>query len=475
MGKKITLGDVPDEEWDNLKNKGFDFIWLMGMWERSSRSREIASNDPALKKEFDLVLPGWEPADVVGSPYAIRAYRPDPELASWDHVAGVLTKLHDREMKLILDFVPNHTALDHDWVTTNPEYYIQGPQVVSESHQSHFFKAETHHGPLFLAHGKDPNFPPWTDTAQLNYFNPNMREALLQELQAIAPYCDGVRCDMAMLVLNDVFSQTWGESLETWKVPHQEFWSETLSQFPDFVWIAEVYWDREWDLQQLGFQFTYDKRLYDRLRQSLPQEVESHLRAEESFQKKLVRFLENHDEARSATVFGNIRLPAVSTLISTLPGLRLYHQGQLEGKRLRIPVQLRRAEPESVNEETKNFYDRLLNITNHKLFHDGQWQLLDIQTAGDFSYQNLIAYVWNYQTVCYVVVINLHSEVAEGRILFHKVSEIQASPSQDYVFHNVFTDQKYQYHSEELNQKGLLVSLEPFGAQIQVVSNPANI
>lgn len=122
-----------------------------------------------------------------------------------------------------------------------------------------------------------------------------------------------------------------------------------------------------------------------------------------------------------------------------------------------------------------NFYDRLLNITNHRTFHDGQWQLLEIQTFEDISFQNLIAYLWKYQTICYVVVINLHSGMGEGRILFTKVSEIQVSPSQDYVFHNVFTDQKYLHHGEELNQKGLLVSLEPFGAQILVVSIPAII
>lgn len=469
-GKKVTLGDVPDEEWDYLQNKGFDFVWLMGIWERSSRSREIAVEDPALKKEFDLALPGWEPTDVVGSPYAVRAYQPDAELASWDHVGSVLTKLHNRGMKLILDFVPNHTALDHDWVTTHPEYYIQGPQEASDSLQSHFFRAETQHGSLSLAHGKDPNYPPWTDTAQLNFFNPNTREALIQELHTIAQYCDGVRCDMAMLVLNDVFSQTWGEYLESWRVPLQEFWSETFFHFPDFVWIAEVYWDREWDLQQLGFQFTYDKRLYDQLRQSLPQEVVSHLRADVGFQKNLVRFLENHDEARSAIVFGNVRLPAVGTLMSTLPGMRLYHQGQLEGKRLRIPVQLRQAKQEPVDQGTMVFYDRLLKITNNKAFHDGQWRLLDIQAAGDVSCKNLIAYLWLSQTVQHMVVINLHSVMAQGRILFNNVSEIQLSPSQVYVFHDVFTDKKYQHPAEELIHKGLLVCLEPFGAQILAVS-----
>ena len=234
--------------------------------------------------------------------------------------------------------------------------------------------------------------------------------------------------------------------------------------------MAEVYWNREWELQQLGFQFTYDKRLYDRLRQALPQEVESHLRAEVSFQKKLIRFLENHDEARSATVFGNIRLPAVSTLISTLPGMRLYHQGQLEGKRLRIPVQLRRAKPEAVDEETKNFYDRLLNITNHKLFHDGRWQLLDLQSVGMFLFKislPICGIIRGFATSWSSISIQVRRK---GRILFNKKSEMQISPSQNYVFHDSFTDKIQQHYGEELIDQGLLVSVEPFCAQILAVS-----
>jgi hypothetical protein len=146
-----------------------------------------------------------------------------------------------------------------------------------------------------------------------------------------------------MLVLNEVFAQTWEKQMEGIVPAAREFWTEAIALLPDFMWVAEVYWGREWELQLLGFQFTYDKRLYDRLRHATPQQVALHLQADEAFQGKLVRFLENHDEGRSAVVFGNVRLPAMGILMATLPGMRLYHQGQLAGKRIRIPVQLCRA------------------------------------------------------------------------------------------------------------------------------------
>jgi len=86
-GRKICLSDVPQREWDRLCAKGFDFIWLMGIWERSSEARRIAQVTPDLRREYDSALPDWRPEHVVGSPYAIRSYLPDPQLATWEQGA----------------------------------------------------------------------------------------------------------------------------------------------------------------------------------------------------------------------------------------------------------------------------------------------------------------------------------------------------------------------------------------------------
>ena len=155
---------------------------------------------------------------------------------------------------------------------------------------------------------------------------------MIGELLKIAGQCDGVRCDMAMLVLPDVFERTWG-------IPSQPFWPKATErvreQAPDFCFMAEVYWDLEWTLQQQGFDYTYDKRLYDRLRDRHARPVREHFWAGLDYQDKLARFLENHDEPRAAATFppGVHEAAAVITFLS--PGLRFFHQGQFEGRKKR--------------------------------------------------------------------------------------------------------------------------------------------
>ena len=155
-------------------------------------------------------------------------------------------------------------------------------------------------GDLLLAHGRDPYFPGWPDTLQLNYANPATQEAMIGELMKIAGQCDGVRCDMAMLVLPDVFERTWGQRAPLfWPTATQR----VREHVPGFLFMAEVYWDLEWTLQQQGFDYAYDKRLYDRLRDHHARPVREHFHAGLDYQNKLARFLENHDEPRAAATF----------------------------------------------------------------------------------------------------------------------------------------------------------------------------
>jgi glycosidase len=466
MNRPMRLGDVPDREWDELQARGFDYIWLMGIWERSLLGLQIARQHADLQKDYAKALPGWQESDVVGSPYAVRAYQPDPELGSWEQLHKTWEKLHDRGMKLILDFVPNHTALDHEWTTRYPEYYVQGTFKDATNFPSEYFTVETVEGIRYLAHGKDPHFPSWTDTAQLHYFNPDLREALLGELQHIAQYCDGVRCDMAMLVLNEVFGRTWEHQVQDLIRPSREFWTEAITLLPNFLWIAEVYWAREWELQQLGFQFTYDKELYDRLRHATPHEVALHLQADLSFQKKLVRFLENHDEARSAVVFGNVRLPAVGVLMATLPGMRLYHQGQLTGKRIRIPVQLCRAQEEFPDASTAAFYERILGMTNEDVFHVGEWSLLTARSSDDASFTNIIAYQWKSHRDWKLIVVNLSAMVAQAHIHLNAEPTGELPKFSVYTLSDQLSNQVHGGRWEHLMKSGFHVRLDPFECHI---------
>ena len=111
----------------------------------------------------------------------------------------------------MLDFVPNHTALDHAWVRSHPDFYIRGDEASLNREPQNYYRLTRGEGAaLILAHGRDPYFPGWPDTLQLNYRHPGLRKAMIEVLLEIASRCDGVRCDMAMLLLPDVFQRTWG-------------------------------------------------------------------------------------------------------------------------------------------------------------------------------------------------------------------------------------------------------------------------
>ena len=133
-----------------------------------------------------------------------------PALGGDEALARLRERLRDRGLKLMLDFVPNHTALDHPWVEDHPEYYVVGTELDLARAPQNYTWVKRPGGDRLLAYGRDPYFPGWPDTLQLNYGNPATQDAMLGELLRIAGQCDGVRCDMAMLVLPEVFERTWG-------------------------------------------------------------------------------------------------------------------------------------------------------------------------------------------------------------------------------------------------------------------------
>jgi hypothetical protein len=468
QGKTVTLGTVPDKEWDALRALGFDFLWLMGVWKRSPAAREISRTTDSLFPAYTAALPGWKKTDVVGSPYAVQAYRPDPRIGTWDELDRVRRKLHARGMGLILDFVPNHTAPDHPWLVRHPEFYIQVDREEHRQNPAASFTAERQGRAYYVARGRDPYFPPWPDSAQLNYFHQPARQAVIAELKKIADHCDGVRCDMAMLVLNEIFATTWARHLPAGERPKEEFWTEAIAAVPGLLLIAEVYWDLEWRLQQLGFHFTYDKRLYDRLR-GPAREAALHLKADLAFQSRLVRFLENHDEPRSAAVFGADHLQAAACLVATLPGMRLYHHGQLDGRLLQVPVHLGKAAPESPNSNVRGLYQKLLRQTREEVFHKGAWRLLEVGPEGDGSSDNLIAYEWRFGKVWRVVAVNLSGQAAQGRLPLSDT----VKPSGTYRFTDELNGQAYDRDGEDLARNGLFIRLEPYRAHLFAVTGGA--
>ena len=470
-GKDLTIGKVPPEKWDELKEFGFDYIWLMGVWKRSKAGLEIFRRGyeyASFQRLLDSILPGWTDDDLIGSPYSIAEYSPDSIIGNWRSIDKARAELNKRGMGLILDFVPNHTALDHPWVYKHPDYYIQGSGQDFKKNPSLYSVINNRGETSYLARGKDPYFLPWTDTVQLNYFNPEMRSALFKEIKKIAKHCDGVRCDMAMLVLNDIFEKNWGWTRNSgyYMQSQPEFWEEAISSMPEFLFIAEAYWDTEWRLQQTGFDYAYDKRLYDRLISSSAGPINEHLKADLSFQEKLVRFIENHDELRSAEILNEDRLYAAAVILTTLPGLKLYHQGQMEGKKIKIPLQIRRVRHEEPDMDVRAFYEKLLHITKTDIFRNGTWKLKETTASVDNSFENIIAYVWKLDKKLKLIAVNISPHTCSCRISLKQ----EITTSKDYILYDELNGKTYVRNAGEMSEPGLMIILEGFHAHIFDIS-----
>jgi hypothetical protein len=293
----------------------------------------------------------------------------------------------------MLDFVPNHTAPDHSWLDEHPDYYVAGTDADLRHAPQNYTRVRSSGRDIVLALGRDPYFAGWPDTLQLDYSNPATQEAMTGELVTIAELCDGIRCDMAMLVLPDVFERTWGRR-------PAPFWANAIRRVrerqPDFRFMAEVYWDLEWTMLQEGFDYAYDKRLYDRLRDGHAGPTRHHLHAGLDYQQKLARFMENHDEPRAAATFAPAMREAAAIVTYLTPGLRFLHQGQMEGRRARISPHLVRAPLEPVDEEAKSFYDRLLPVIHDPVVRHGDWRLLECVPAwvDNWTWDCFIAFLW---------------------------------------------------------------------------------
>jgi glycosidase len=392
-GRPATLDDLPDSELDQLAKTGFDIVWMLGVWQTGPAARSVSLSNPEWLREYRQTLPDFQERDVSGSCFAIRDYHVHKDFGGDEALQRLRRRLRDRGIRLMLDFVPNHTALDHRWVAEHPEYYVAGTEQQLAAAPQNYCRVMTGSGERILAHGRDPYFPGWPDTLQLNYADPGFQKAMLAELTRIATQCDAVRCDMAMLDLPEVFERTWGVRA----IPFWPMATESVHhQNPDFLFMAEVYWDLEWTLQQQGFDYTYDKRLYDRLSETNARAVREHLMAGLDYQNKLARFLENHDEPRAAATFVPPVHRAAAIITFFTPGLRFFHQGQFQGKKVRISMHLGRGPKEPLDRDTAAFYDKLLLQLRDASVRNGDWQLLSCRSAwdGNWTWDSFIAFCW---------------------------------------------------------------------------------
>ena len=464
--RTVTLATVPGNRWDRMAEDGFDVLFLMGVWRRSAIGRDVARTDPGMVSEYDRVLPGWTELDVPGSPYSIQAYEPDDRMGGWHGLDTARRELKSRGISLVLDFVPNHTGFDHAWTVDHPERYVLGTEEDQRLAPADFRSVDVGGRSIPIACGRDPHFAPWTDVAQLNYFNPDTRLAMQATVRDISAHCDGVRCDMAMLVLNDVFDRTWRRLLrDNWPRPATEFWPDTTRKLPEFIYLAEVYWGLEGRMLDQGFTFAYDKRLLDGL---LSPQRATHTRdlLSASFPdpSRLARFVENHDEGRSAATLNGL-LGAVASLLVSLPGMRFFFDGQLEGRRIKVPVQLGRWPEEPADEAVSALYRRALAFARDQVLHDAEWKLLRVSSGGDPSFAGIVAYRWRCAGALAVVTVNLGAATSQAHVdiggdLF---------PGEVFDFEDRLTDVSYRWTRDALLDRGLYVRLEAGSAHLFTV------
>jgi glycosidase len=459
LGRHATLDDISDAELDRLAELGFDWIWFLSVWSTGEAARKVSRENEEWRLDFEKTLPDLEEKDIAGSGFAIMGYHVHPDLGGDEALKRLRERLRRRGLKLMLDFVPNHMAPDHPWVEIHPEYFVSGSESDLKDYPQNYFSIKHKPGNQIFAYGRDPFFSGWPDTIQLDYSNPETVEAMQSEIIRISGQCDGVRCDMAMLVLPEVFERTWGRKAKP-------FWQSAIKavheKVPDFCFLAEVYWDMEWTMQQQGFDYTYDKRLYDRLIEGHARAVREHFYAGTDYQDKLARFLENHDEPRAASAFDLKKHEAAAVITFFSPGLRFFHQGQFEGRKKRISPHLVRAPKEQIITDVKDFYTKLLTVLKENVFREGWWELLSCIPAweGNGSWDSFLAFSWeDTKGTRTLVVVNYASH--DSQCYVHIPLSDMAGKS--VLFSDMMSQNVYDRDGSELLSNGLYLDLPAWG------------
>ena len=485
------LRSLTTEDLREIKDSGFHSIWLMGLWEVGPRVR-------AMSKQYG--------EDFQGSPYAVYDYKVSQDLGTEQDLDAIIREAHRIGLKIVVDFVPNHMGIDSQWLNTHPEYFLHQLPAEKDLHLSDaellqrypsFFPYRTPAYPengkrvpktILVAYGRDPYFYPWIDTAQLDYARPELRSHLIEMISGLARRVDGIRCDMAMLVLREQVKLHRHPGMpreEFDRLMPKEFWQEVIQEVkrvnPHFVFVAETYWSMEGQLQHLGFDYTYNKPLYEAICGAMhsghAEGLMNFLRVlGTEYLSRSLHFLENHDEERAMNALGEARQRPAAVLLSTLPGLALIHQGQMEGRRERLPVQ--RVVPlqeEESNEGLSAYYKHLIQTTSLPVFRKGRLHVLYSNNPA------FIAYARGGSDQQSLIVINTSGHLQKGMVYITPGLRLESGIS--YWFYDLYYDLKsaavrelsgvqpaYQYPAAQILKQGIYVELQPHDSHVFLIA-----
>lgn len=471
LGRRLTLYDIPDAFLNWIRARGFDAIWMVGVWERGQDSRRRLLEDLGSMGALRHFVPDVEPSEVLGGPFAIHSYVVPEVLGGEAALADLRHRMNERGLSLVLDFVANHTTRDCPWLGEHPSAYVRGIRGVAPDEDC-FTHRSAHGLPEQIAFGRDPYFPGWEQTAQLDIRSAKARSLLSEAIVSVAARCDGIHCNTAMLGLEDVFNSTWGAEGSPWKIPQDktkgELWAELIhqvrSEFPQTWLIAEAYWGKEYQLQDLGFDHVWDKLLYDRLRDGDAPSLREHLRGEQSFQNRCMRFLENHFQDRAAVTFHPKRHRAALALTLGGAGVTMISYGQLLGARSRQPLSLQREPQDQPNRELPLIYESLCRALNHPAIRDGEWQLLDDSLPpqeGDVT--ALFAMQWRHPSHGVVLIlVNFGDIPISPRVCVHLGRDIHGR----FRVRDRLGTEEFESSAWALSLDGITYDLEPWAVRV---------
>ncbi len=384
-GREIRrLDQVPDEELDRLARWGFTGLWLIGLWERSAASQRIKQ------------LRGNP--DAVASAYSLRDYAIAEDLGGEGAWAVLRDRAWARGIRLASDMVPNHMGIDSRWVMEQPDWFLSRPdspypgytfggadlsndERVGIQIEDHYWdstdaavvfrREDRWTGDVrYVYHGNDGTSMPWNDTAQLDYLKPEVREAVIQAILAVARRFPIIRFDAAMTLAKKHVARLWyPEPGQGGAIPSraesamsreafdaaipEEFWREVVdrvaTEVPDTLLLAEAFWLMEgYFVRTLGMHRVYNSAFMHMLRDEKNAEyrllVKNTLEFDPEILKRYVNFMNNPDEKTSIEQFGTgDKYFGIATVLATMPGLPMFGHGQVEGFAEKYGMEFRRA------------------------------------------------------------------------------------------------------------------------------------
>ncbi|MGO9093114.1 MAG: alpha-amylase family glycosyl hydrolase [bacterium] len=519
------LDQIPDEELNLLARWGFTGLWLIGVWERSLASKRIKERmgDP----------------DAVASAYSLFDYEIAGDLGGEEAFQNLKDRAWSRGIRMASDMVPNHVGIDSRWTIEHPEWFISldyspfpayrfsGPDLswhgeVGIYLEDHYFdrsdaavvfkRVERRNGSeKFLYHGNDGTRMPWNDTAQLNYLNPDVREAVIQTILSVARKFPIIRFDAAMTLTKRHYQRLWfpepgtGGAIPS-RAEHgmpkeqfnrfmpEEFWRQVVDRVareaPDTLLLAEAFWLLEgYFVRTLGMHRVYNSAFMNMLKDEENAKYRSVMKNTLEFNpevlKRFVNFMSNPDEETAVTQFGKgDKYFGVCTMMVTLPGLPMFAHGQIEGFNEKYGMEYRYAKwDEQPDQELTRRHEReifpLMKRRHH--FSDVQHFLLYDFFAPEgyvnenvFAYSNrsgdersLIIYHNKYESargwVRSSVAYSIKAGEGDVRTLIQKnLGEglgLRNDPPYFCIFRDNATGLEYIRSSEELCKRGLYVEL----------------